>query len=296
VTSDSGSLLDRINKLIESDRLSLPVFNKVAYRLREIAAQPDHDVAEVERLISSDQALAVEVLRAANSPFFCGLVPIRTIRNAVVRLGINQVTRLVYLASEHAKYKAADPQLMIMLEELWRHSSTTAMAAQWLAKRLQSQDIEEECFLGGLLHDIGELLILKAIDEIKKTEGQDLALSPPLIKEVLNAAHCQLGANLLRHWNIPDVYCVIAKTHHDCEFDAANLALIIVRLANEAARKAGTGLDPDPSLILYATPEAHALRSSEVLLAEFEIMIEDHICQPVCLIPSILPRMGAQAL
>lgn len=124
MTSDSGSLLDRINKLIESDRLSLPVFNKVAYRLREIAAQPDHDVAEVERLISSDQALAVEVLRAANSPFFCGLAPIRTIRNAVVRLGINQVTRLVYLASEHAKYKAADPQLMIMLEELWRHSST----------------------------------------------------------------------------------------------------------------------------------------------------------------------------
>jgi putative nucleotidyltransferase with HDIG domain len=275
----TGALLDTITRLIESDKLPLPVFNQVAHRLREIAADSDHDIADVERLIAGDQALAAEVLRAANSPFYCGLVAIRTIHGAIVRLGIKQVIRLAYLSSEHDKYKAADPHLTAMLQELWRHSSTTAIAAQWLAQRLQSQDLEEECFLGGLLHDIGKLLILRAIDEIKKTEGQDLALSPPLIDEVLGTAHCRMGASLLRHWNIPDIYCRIAEAHHDNEFDTTNVTLAIVRLSNEAARKVGTGLDPDASLILYATPEAHALRASEVLLAEFEIMIEDHVGQ-----------------
>ena len=52
-----------------------------------------------------------------------------------------------------------------------------------------------------------------------------------------------------------------------------------VRLANEGSRKAGIGLDPDPSLVLAATPEANLLKTSDVLLAELEILLEDHITQ-----------------
>jgi putative nucleotidyltransferase with HDIG domain len=277
---ESGSLLDRINKLIDSDKLTLPVFDRIAMQIRELTADKNCSVVEVEKLIARDQALAAEVLRAANSPFYCGLAAIRTIQTAIVRLGLDQVTRLVCLASQFAKYKARDPQLMAMLQELWRHSSTSALAAQWLAKRLRFEEIEEECFLGGLLHDIGKLLILRAIDEINHLEGRGLAISKSLIHEVLRAAHPQLGHNLLRRWNIPDIYCRIAQTHHDAEFDANDMTLIIVRLANEASRKMGAGLDPDPNLILVSTPEAHMLKVSEVLLAELEVMLEDHMALP----------------
>ncbi len=277
--SESGSLLDRINRLIEADKLTLPVFDKVALRIRELTADKNCDVADVDRVISSDQALCAEVLRAANSPFYGGLSPIRTIQNAVVRLGLDQVTRLVCLASQFSKYRARDRQLSAMLQELWHHSSTTAIASQWIAKRLRAEEIEDECFLGGLFHDIGKLLILRAIDEINYLEGR-LTISKTLVREVLDVAHTQLGYNLLTRWSIPKVYAQIALTHHNEEFDATDLTLVTVRLANEATKKLGVDLNPDPTIVLTSTPEAHLLKVSDVLLAELEVMLEDHIATP----------------
>jgi HD-like signal output (HDOD) protein len=274
-----GSLLERINDLIASDRFSLPVFNSVAVQIQRVASDPLHAASQVEDLIQLDQSLAVEVLRAANSPFYAGLATIRTIRNAVVRLGIEQVTRLAMLASERAKYKAMDARLNAMLQELWRHAKITAMAAQWLAKKLNCGHLEDETFLGGLLHDVGQLLILRAIDTLKATEGDSIEASEELVREVLAAAHTSLGYNLLKSWNIPEVYCHIARDHHLDDYDPTDTTLVIVRLANEASGKMGIGLHSDPALVLAATPEALTLKASDIQLAQLEVMLEDHLDQ-----------------
>jgi putative nucleotidyltransferase with HDIG domain len=166
-----------------------------------------------------------------------------------------------------------------MLKELWRHASTTALAAQWLAKRLHLADMEKECFLGGLMHDIGKLIILRAIDEIKKTEKSGFSLPPELLTEILMTAHCALGYKLLQDWNLPDIYCRIARDHHAEEIPSMDIPLVIVRLANESTRKLGVGLDSNPDMVLAATLEASLLKTSEILLAELEVMLEDHISQ-----------------
>jgi HD-like signal output (HDOD) protein len=100
---------------------------------------------------------------------------------------MKQVAHLVCLASEHANYRSRDPEIGTMLKELWLHASSTAMAAQWLATRLRLDSIEEECFPGGLLHDVGQLWILRVIDEIQDEGGYEFIISGPLIKEVLLA-------------------------------------------------------------------------------------------------------------
>jgi len=204
--SENGSLLDRIIQLIESGGVSLPVYDPVALKMQEFVANKTEDIGEIENLIISDQALAAEVLRAANSPFFCGLSPVRTIRNAIIRLGTRQMRRLIILVSERSKYKAHHPALHRMLGDLWRHACTTALAAQWLSKRLHSTGIEEICFLGGLLHDVGKLIILRAVDEIQKDDDTGFHAAPELLYEVLLTAHCQLGYRLLSNWRVPEIY------------------------------------------------------------------------------------------
>lgn len=277
--SENGSLLDRICKLIDSGELNLPVYNPVVLRLQELLSAGSENVDEVEKLLVTDQSLAAEVLRAANSPFYGGLSTVTTVRNAIVRMGMKQVQKLVLLASEQEKYQAKDKDVDSMLKELWRHSSTTALASQWLARKLKSEGMEEECFLGGLMHDIGKLIILRAIDEIKEKEGDQFFLPPELLKEILLTAHCELGYNLLAKWNLPEVYRNIARDHHAEEIPAGNILMAIVRLANESSKKLGVGLDPSPNTELASTLEASVLKAGDILLAELEIMLEDHLAK-----------------
>jgi putative nucleotidyltransferase with HDIG domain len=273
----STSLIDRINQLIDTGKLNLPVCNPAILQLSSALASGSQHINEIEKLIITDQALVAEILRAANSPFYCGLSPVRSIRNAIVRLGLQQVQRLMVLASEQAQYRARDGELNQLLNKLWQHASTSGIAAQWLATRLQMSGFEEICFLGGLLHDIGKLIILRAIDEIKKVDGPDMIVSADLLQEILSTTHCELGYKLLQSWNLPEEYCSIARDHHANELPADNVSLAIVRLANESCRKLGVGLESSPDLVLAATPEAGMLRISELLLAELEVMLEDHL-------------------
>jgi putative nucleotidyltransferase with HDIG domain len=269
------SLLERVHEYVLGEGMRLPVFSEVALRLQRLARQEQWEMREVEEVIQSDQALVAEVLRAANSVFFGALSAIRNIRGAVVRLGLPQVARIVFLVSEPSKYNLVDQDLRRVAQDLWRHAAATAMAAQWLAHRLNYAAHEEEAFLGGLIHDIGKLAILVGLDEIGKKET--LALGGELVREVLATSHVEIGVSLLTHWSVPEEYRRIVRDHHADAFDPTDVPLCLVRLANQATRKCGYHLSPEPTLVLSATPEAHVLGAGEVLLAELEVALEDAV-------------------
>ena len=160
------------------------------------------------------------------------------------------------------------------MQILWRHSLGCALGTKWFAEKTGYRELAQEGLLAGLLHDIGQLFLLKVLEDVQASEPQ-LSLSKPVILAVLQHMHVEQGAILMQHWNIPELYGEIVRQHHDKTYDTSNALLLMVRLVDMACKKAGIGLHHDPSLVLATTVEAQALGAKEVVLAELEIMLED---------------------
>lgn len=268
------SLVDVINRFIESDAVNLPVFNTAASRMQQELARKEPSIQVIEKIITADQALATQVLKIANSPFYRGLAEVSTVRAAVMRLGMQEIEKVVLLATSRQQFVSRDPIINRLMKQLWQHAVGCAYAAVWLTRRHAYGVEQSQAFFAGLFHDVGKLLVLVIIEQVKRKKTT-LKITDALLLEAMARLHAREGAKLLAQWNMPESFCVIARDHHSQEIDERNLLLVLVRMANLACRKLGIGLEADPGLLLPATLEASLLNLSEIDLAELEIVLED---------------------
>jgi HD-like signal output (HDOD) protein len=278
--ADQISFAEIVNSQLNSEKAQLPVFNKTAMQIQNEIAKREPDANLIEKLIVSDQSLTGEVLKVSNSSFYKGLQQITTIHQAVIRLGINEVSNIITLVTHKNHFRSKDPIFNDIMRELWRHSVGCAIGSHWLSGHCGLQGIKHESFFAGLLHDVGKLHILKIADSLKKNNGAGIQISNSLLTEAMDSLHTACGSTLMHHWNLPEKYCDVARDHHKDDLDSKNLLLVLVRMADKACHKLGIGMSKEPSLVLASTPESEVLRLSEVHLANFEIFLEDtHILE-----------------
>jgi len=272
---DSPSFIEIVDNLIATRKARLPVFNVTAARIQQEIGRDEPDVRQIEKLIVSDQALTAEVLRLSNSSFYMGLTQVSTVRNAIVRLGVNEVSNIVMAATHQNQFTSKDPHLHAVMRKLWRHALGTAVAAHWLACHCGLKGIAHETFFAGLLHDVGKLFILTVIDHLMHSGRHKMNPSTALLMEAMDHLHTGHGYTLMKHWNLPEKYAQVARDHHQDTLDSENYIALTVRMANKTCNKLGIGVRQDPGTILVATAEANELHLSELDIAKMEIMLED---------------------
>jgi len=273
--SEQKPLVELIAEQLKGGMLELPVFNSVAVKLQQTLSHHDFKLDEIIAMINEDQSLASKVLKVANSTYYAGLSTIATIKDAIVRLGAQEVANMVMVASQQESFRSENEPLNNLLQQLWVHSFSCASGAQWLAKKSGYINLASECFMAGLLHDIGQLALLKVLDDIYRSGKTKIIFSDTLICEVLDRMHQEIGGELMRLWSLPQAYCDIAANHHKTDFDNNDILAAIVRLSDKACKKIGKSLHPEPTLSLISSPEALVLRLNEVTMAELEIFVED---------------------
>lgn len=277
--NSATSLIDIVDAKLNSEDLRLPVFPPLAVQLQQMLSADEVQIEAVSAKVSEDQAVASQLLRCANSAFFSGLSKVSTIRDSIMRLGTRQVTNVVLMATQQREYASDDSLIQPYMKSLWKHAASCANGCNWLAQRLGYRSIAQEAFLAGLMHDIGNLFLLKVLSDLRSKE-RELDLSKTVLNEILQNMHSTHGAKLMQSWNLPGEYVEVVRLHHDETFDANNKLLAIVRLVNQACHKLGLGLQQEPTLTLAATAEAQALEVSDLLSAELEIMLEDTASDP----------------
>lgn len=196
-----------------------------------------------------------------------------------MRIGLREVVNSVMVATQRKNYSSHNPFLQQYMSRLWKHSVVCAFGAQWLAKRCGYDELAPEAFIGGLIHDVGKLLVLKALVSVNEKDKDAPRITRTAAEEFVASLHPECGSMLLEKWNLPESYCLVCRDHHRRDYDTSNTLLVLVRLANKACHKLGIGLLEDRELVLVTCSEAGILGLSDITLAELEIAMEDHASQ-----------------
>ncbi len=269
-----SALIDVVNKYLESDSVTLPVFNPSAARIQQELAKKEPSISAIEKIITTDQSLSTQVIKTANSTFYRGLAKVSTVRNAIMRLGMKEIAQIVLMSTTRNTFKCNDKLINLIMRRLWQHSVGCAYGAVWLSKRHNYGIEQSQAFFGGLFHDVGKLFILMVIEHVKQ-QNKQVKITPNLMLEAMDSLHTSQGYKLLEHWNVPNQFSVIARDHHTQEVDSANGLMLLVRMADMVCSKLGISTRPPKDILLPATPEATLLNLSEVDIAELEIFLED---------------------
>ena len=215
----------------------VPVFNATAYRAIEMLNNENTNLGDVESLVAADQTLAGHIVNAANSALLRSTTRLKSVRKAVVRIGVAPARQIIWAAAMRQLFEAKHSR------SLWNHSLEVAEAAVNIARRSGLMDCEQ-AFLAGLMHDIGKLVILNLpAAPLVRQERLTHSGCPDLIVErvLLGEDHAVIGARALRHWRFAESIAAAVEHHHTPEANTSPLCSILY-LAELAVGK-DTGLD-----------------------------------------------------
>jgi putative nucleotidyltransferase with HDIG domain len=225
---------------------NLPPISQAALRLVNLLEQASISNDEIVQVIKCDNVLTAKLLRACNSPYFGLDEPVASVDQAVLMLGHQQILHIVLTLAFGSAMVVPLPGYAVEANELWRHSLLTATAAEIVASEAYTMNVEMPvAFTVGLLHDIGKLAMSQAITpeiqhEIRLHIEQQGCSRTEAEKKILGVDHGEIGACLLKSWNLPDEIIEAVANHHQPVCEPHPKLSLITHLANCLAHLAGS--------------------------------------------------------
>ena len=200
----------------EAKLVSLP---DVYLRLKSILEEPDFAMAEIAVVISQDPAITLRLLRIVNSSLYGFVAKIETVGRAITMLGTQQVHDLVLATSVAQAFQGMSTDVMDM-KLFWRRSVYCAVASRQLAALCSGCD-KERVFVAGLLHDIGHLIMYRALPDLSQqailTAREDNKSLYMVERALFGFDYAWTGAELMQEWSIPESLREITMFHVEPE-------------------------------------------------------------------------------
>lgn len=214
---------------------SLPALTETITRVLKLTARENASVAELTDLVESDTAVAIAVMRAANN----GGGPRGRISNvpdaveALTPVGVRSIAGSL----ETYDLLTAAGSWARLPERFRRHAVATRHAAEAVAEVAQVPG-RDELAAAALLHDIGQLVLLKLYPGYEEILG-DRRLTPEQRaqreRRELGIDHTLVGGVMARRWGLPTVIASAIERHHS---ESAKGLAAAVRLSDLIAHHA----------------------------------------------------------
>jgi len=194
---------------IEKSFENIPTLESSKMRLFNILQDKNTNIEQVEKIVSSDPAMAAKIIKLANSPFYRHCEQPLGMHQSLLTIGIDMVKCIVLSMAVMDSFSSGSKHAV----QLWGHSYAVALMVLSLGLNRQEK---ETLFTGALLHDLGRMVFLcKAPDAYIPLF--DIELARPGIsveQDIFQTDHTIIGENVARRWHFPDEIIGIIRNHH----------------------------------------------------------------------------------
>ncbi len=207
----------------------------------ELLNHPNSSSLQIAKAISNDASLTVRLLRLVNSPFYGFSGKIDSVSRAVSLLGTDELSTLTLGITVIRQFQNV-PSDLLNMDSFWRHSIRCGLFSRILAGYL-GEEAAEKYFIGGLLHDIGRLVML---DRMAPQYAGAIALARqehlPMYRaeqDRLKTDHSIVGKHLAEKWRLSPSLIRMIGSHHSPRLAHYSKEACIVHIADVLAHACG---------------------------------------------------------
>lgn len=175
-----------------------PLLSDVRDVVSQALQSGEQDLGELQAVFGNDPQITALLIAAANTAAQHQGVPCQTLAQALHRLGVARTLNLVLGLALQRNAQLRDPRLAELAAHAWQQARRSADLARWLALELRLD--AELCYTAGLLHNLGELALLRSLQDWLDTGGE---LSDEQIEHAMQRRSASFGSALRIRWRLP---------------------------------------------------------------------------------------------
>ena len=253
-TMNTKQVVQALQGTFRRESYTPPMLPRVALEILRLSQAPIsmNLSRDVELLLAEDALLTARVLRAANAPGMGSRSSIRSIRQAVIRLGLRGLRDVVITVSLRSRIFRT-PIYQAELHSLCRHSIAMGTISQRIAQNTKGDS--RFAYLCGLLADLGIAASLLVFGELPEVPPPLFHLWPAML-EVHEEAAVAVG----EAWALPEEVVAVIGAHHDSPSGPHAQLQATLAVAEEIAVLLGVHLGcHDPSWSPFLSQERFTL-------------------------------------
>ena len=197
---------------------SLPPMPSLYFQIVARLKSPDCPAESIAEILTKDMAMTTRLLQVVNSGGFGVSRRVTEMAEVVNLLGLEEIKSLVlgvHLFETHERIKP----LYFSISQVWRHSTAVAAAARTICRmETGNEELANEAYLTGLLHDLGKLVLQNNFeaqynDVLKRAKSGGRRLWEVEAEE-FGVSHAEIGGYVLGRWGMPMPLIDAVSLHH----------------------------------------------------------------------------------
>lgn len=202
-------------------------FSPTVSQVLKITSSRNCSMDQVAKAVSQDHAVALKILKLANSSVYSRGDRVDTVQKAVLRIGMQSIRQAVLNIGVVERFSSISFEKHLSTPMFWEHSIATGIIASQLAQSLGHSE-PDIAFTAGLLHDLGRVLFAERLGEdYLRVLDAAISLQLPLEQvesRLLMMTHAEVMDKVLRGWRFPKELGYPIVCHHAEPRDVRTLA------------------------------------------------------------------------